>query len=118
MSNKQCRAYDEIYSKLRTNDAEKNIYKFAETMEMRRRDLNGVYYIKDDDQRVLIKEGEIKERFNEKPSSSLSLSLSCACMPCLSPFFVLQFLISFDITCGHYHNLLAMSFITYKYVPH
>lgn len=84
MSNKQCRAYDEIYSKLRTNDAEKDIYKFAETMEMRRRDLNGVYCINDDDQRVLIKEGEIKERFNEKPSS---LSLSCACMPCLSPFF-------------------------------
>lgn len=64
MLNKQCRAYGEIHSKLGTNDAEKNIYKFAKTMEMKRRDLNGVNCIKDDDQRVLTKEGEIKERFN------------------------------------------------------
>ena len=62
--NKQCRAYGEIHSKLGTNDAEKNIYKFAKTMEMKRRDLNGVNCIKDDDQRVLTKEGEIKVRFN------------------------------------------------------
>ena len=97
MSNKQCRAYGKIYSKLGTNDAEENIYKFAKTMEMKRRDLNGVNCIKDD-QRVLTKEGEIKERFNEKPSSSLeslSLSLSLSLMHACLVF-------SFFFTISHF----------------
>jgi hypothetical protein len=57
------KAYDELYSKLGTNDGEKNIYKLAKTREMKTRDLNGVKCIKDEDQRVLVKEEQIKERW-------------------------------------------------------
>ena len=41
---------------------EKNIYKLAKTSEMKTRDLNGAKCIKYEDQRVLVKEREIKER--------------------------------------------------------
>ncbi len=36
----------ELYGKLETNDAEKNIYKLAKIREMKTRDLNGVKYVK------------------------------------------------------------------------
>ena len=42
---------------------EKNIYKLAKTSEMKTRDLNGAKCIKYEDQRVLVKEWEIKERW-------------------------------------------------------
>jgi hypothetical protein len=46
---------------LGTEDGEKNIYKLAKTSEMKIRDLNGVRCIKDEDQKVLVKEEHIKE---------------------------------------------------------
>jgi hypothetical protein len=43
------------------NDGEKNIYKLAKTRG--KKNLNGVKCIKDEDQRVLMKEEQIKERW-------------------------------------------------------
>ena len=49
MSNK-CKSHDKFYSKLGTEEREKNIYKLAKTREMKPRDLNGVWCIEDEEQ--------------------------------------------------------------------
>ena len=49
--------YDKLYSKLGMNDGEKNIQKLAKTRG--EKNLNGVKCIKDEDQRVLIKDGKV-----------------------------------------------------------
>ena len=62
MSNKY-KSHDKLYSKLGM-EGEKNIYKLAKTREMKPRDLNGVWCIEDEEQRVLVKVEHIKERWN------------------------------------------------------
>ena len=57
------KAYDELYSKLGTKDGEKNILKLIKTREMKTRNINGVKCIKDEYQRVLVKEEHIKKRW-------------------------------------------------------
>ena len=49
MSNKY-KSHDKFYSKLGTEEREKNIYKLAKTREMKPRDLNGVWCIEDEEQ--------------------------------------------------------------------
>ena len=56
----KCWAYDKLYSKLGMKEGEKHICKLPKTREMKRRDLNGAWCIKD--QRVIVKEDHIKER--------------------------------------------------------
>ena len=46
-------------------DKENNIYKLAKTREMKTLDLNVVQSIKDEDQKVLINEEQIKERLRK-----------------------------------------------------
>eukprot|EP00262_Sarcandra_glabra_P012088 TRINITY_DN3039_c0_g2_i3.p1 TRINITY_DN3039_c0_g2~~TRINITY_DN3039_c0_g2_i3.p1 ORF type:complete len:402 (+),score=55.32 TRINITY_DN3039_c0_g2_i3:275-1480(+) len=55
-------AYDNLYTRLGTKEGEKEIYKLAKIREKKTRDLDQVRCIRDEDQRVLVKEDEIKYR--------------------------------------------------------
>ena len=59
----KCKAYDNLYNKLGTKEGYNHIYKFSKTREMKKKDLNGVQGIKDEGQRVSIKEQDIKQRW-------------------------------------------------------
>jgi len=59
------RAYEDLYQKLSTKEGEKNIYKIAKLRERKTRDLNQVKCIKDEDDRILVKDAEIKSRWRE-----------------------------------------------------
>ena len=59
----KCKANDNLYNKLGTKEGYNNIYKFCKTREMKKGDLNGVQGIKDEGQRVSIKEQDIKQRW-------------------------------------------------------
>ena len=52
----KCKAFDNLYNKLGTKEGYNHIYKFSKTREMKKRDLNGVRGIKDEGQRVSVKE--------------------------------------------------------------
>lgn len=62
MSNVQCARfmiYDELFRKLGTKDGQNHFCKLDKTKEMKTRDLNYAQWIKDEDQRVYVKEEEI-----------------------------------------------------------
>lgn len=63
MSEAKHKAYDDLYRKLGTREGEKDVYKLARMRERKSRDLDHVRCIKSDDQRVLVKDDEIKERW-------------------------------------------------------
>ena len=52
--------YKEVYEKLDTKEVEKDIYRIARTRERKTRDLYTVRCVKDEDQKVLVRD-EIKE---------------------------------------------------------
>ena len=57
--------YKEVYEKLDTKEIEKDICKIARIRERKTRDLCNVRCVKDEDQKVLVRDEEIKERWRE-----------------------------------------------------
>jgi len=55
-------AYDKLYQKLKTKEGEKEVFRLANIRERRVRHL-GIICIKDENDKVLIEEAEIKERW-------------------------------------------------------
>ena len=56
-------AYTELYRKLDTKEGENDVYKMAKLRERKTKDFNQVKYIKDKADRLLVKDGEIKNRW-------------------------------------------------------
>ena len=54
---------DEVYSKLGTKEGENDIYKLARIRERKCRDLNQVRCVKDENDKVLTKDNDIRERW-------------------------------------------------------
>jgi uncharacterized protein YjhX (UPF0386 family) len=57
--------YAELYRKLDTKDDENDVYKIAKLRERKTRDFNQVKYIKDEVDKLLVKDDEIKNRWRE-----------------------------------------------------
>ena len=55
-------AYDELYDGLATKEGKKDIYRMAKIRERKTRDLSQVKCIKDEDNRILVRDEEIKNR--------------------------------------------------------
>jgi hypothetical protein len=58
-------AYTELYRKLDTKECENDVYKMAKLRERKTRDFNQVKCIKDEADRLLVKDEEIKNRWRE-----------------------------------------------------
>ncbi|XP_077249225.1 uncharacterized protein LOC143888681 [Tasmannia lanceolata] len=73
------KAYKDLHHRLGTKEGEKNVYKLTKMRERKSRNLNNIKCIKDEDQRLLVKENEVKERwrsyfdklFNGEPIANL-----------------------------------------------
>jgi hypothetical protein len=63
--NARDKVYKEVYDKLDTKEGEKDIYRLAKMRDRKSRDLGMVRCIKDETQRVLVKDEEIKERWKD-----------------------------------------------------
>jgi hypothetical protein len=81
----RCRMYDKLYQRLGTKEGEKDIYMMVKSRERKMRDIIQVKCIKDDTERLLTKDEDIKNRweeyfdklFNEDSgSSSIELDIS------------------------------------------
>lgn len=59
------RAYEDLYHKLGTKEGENNVYKIAKLRERKTRDFSQVKCIKDENNRLLVKDDEIKNRWRE-----------------------------------------------------
>jgi hypothetical protein len=79
------RMYDVLYQRLGTKEGEKDIYRMAKSRERKMRDIIQVKCIKGETERLLTKDGDIKNRwreyfdklFNEDSgSSSIELDIS------------------------------------------
>jgi hypothetical protein len=55
--------YDGLYQRLRMKEGEKDIYKMAKSRERKTRDIIQVKYIKDETERLLTKDENIKNRW-------------------------------------------------------
>ena len=58
-------AYAGLYQKLNTKEGEKDVYKIAKLRERKTRDFTEIRCIKDDNDRLLVKDDEIKHRWRE-----------------------------------------------------
>ena len=63
IQNARVKVYKEVYEKLDTKEVEKDIYRISRIRERKTRDLYTVWCVKDEDQNVLIRDEEIKERW-------------------------------------------------------
>ena len=59
------RAYEDLYQHLSTKEGEKDIYRMARVRERKTRDFNQVKCIKDEREHLLVKEDEIRHRWQE-----------------------------------------------------
>ena len=59
------KAYDNLYQRLGTKEGEKDIYRMARIREHKTRDINQIKWIKDETDRLLVKDDEIKGRWRE-----------------------------------------------------
>nr|XP_043630161.1 uncharacterized protein LOC122601469 [Erigeron canadensis] len=59
------RAYEELYKKLDSKEGKNEIFIIAKAREKRRRDLGDVIYIKDESGQSIVKEGDIRKRWEE-----------------------------------------------------
>ena len=64
VQNARAKVYKEVYEKLDTKGVEKDIYRIVRIRERKTRDLCTVRCVKDEDQKVLIRD-ETKERWRE-----------------------------------------------------
>ena len=65
VQNVRAKVYKKMYEKLDTKDVEKDIYRITRTRERKTRDLCIVRCVKDEDQKVLARDEEIKKRWRE-----------------------------------------------------
>ena len=65
IQNARVNVYKEVYEKLDTKEVEKDIYRIARIREIKTRDLCTVRCVKDEDQNILVRDEEIKERWRE-----------------------------------------------------
>ncbi|KAD4177984.1 hypothetical protein E3N88_26575 [Mikania micrantha] len=63
VSEAKTKAYIEMYKRLETKEGEHAMFKIAKAREKKRQDLGVVKFIKGEDGRVLVKENEIKDRW-------------------------------------------------------
>ena len=61
VQNERAKVYKEVYEKLDTKEVKKDIYRIARIKERKTRDLCTVRCVKDEDQKVLVRDEEIKE---------------------------------------------------------
>ena len=59
------KAYDDLHQRLGTKEGEKDIYRMARIREQKTRDINQIKWIKDETDRLLVKDDEIKGRWRE-----------------------------------------------------
>ena len=59
------RAYEGLYQRLNTKEGEKDIYRLARARDRNTRDFNQVKCIKDEREQLLVKEDEIRHRWQE-----------------------------------------------------
>ena len=59
------RAYEDLYQRLSTKEGEKDIYRMARVRERKTRDFHQVKCIKDEKEHLLVKEDEIRYRWQE-----------------------------------------------------
>jgi hypothetical protein len=59
------RAYEGLYRRLDTKEGERDIYKMAKIRERKTRDVDQVKCIKDEADQLLVKDDEIKHRWQE-----------------------------------------------------
>ena len=62
VQNARAKVYKEVYEKLDTKEVEKDIYRIARIRERKIRDLCTVRCVKDENQKVLVRDEKIKER--------------------------------------------------------
>jgi ribosomal protein L20A (L18A) len=62
MSEVRGQAYAELYQKLDTKKDENNVYKMAKVQDRKIRDFNQIKCIKDESDRLLVKDEDIKNR--------------------------------------------------------
>ena len=62
MDSTTAKVYKEVYEKLDTKEVEKNIFRIARIRERKTRNLCTDRCVKDEDQKVLVRDEEIKER--------------------------------------------------------
>ena len=65
VQNAKAKVYKEVYEKLDTKEVEKDIYRITRIRERKTRDLCTVRCLKDEDQKVSVRDEEIKERWRE-----------------------------------------------------
>ena len=59
------RAYEDLYQHLSTKEGEKDIYRMTRVRKRKTRDFNQVKCIKDEREHLLVKEDEIRHRWQE-----------------------------------------------------
>jgi hypothetical protein len=65
VSEARSRMYDGLYQRLGTKEGEKNIYRMVKSRERKMRDIIQVKCIKDETERLLTKDEDIKNRWRE-----------------------------------------------------
>ena len=65
VSDAKCKAYDDLYNRLGTRGGREGYFKLAKIREKKSRDLDHVKCIKNNDQKVLVKDNDIKKRCGE-----------------------------------------------------
>ena len=65
MSETRGQTYEDLYQKLSTKESEKNVYKMESLRERKTRDFTQVKCIKDETNRLLVKDDEIKNKLRE-----------------------------------------------------
>ena len=61
----RARAYEDLYRRLGTKEGEKDIYRIARARDRKTRDFNQVKCTKDENEQLLVKEDEIRHRWQE-----------------------------------------------------
>ena len=62
VQNARAKVYKKVYEKLDTKEVEKDIYKIARIRERKTKDLCTVRCVKNEDQKILVQDKEIKEK--------------------------------------------------------
>ena len=65
IQNARAKVYKEVYEELDTKEVEKDIYRIARIRERNTRDLCTVRRVKNEDNKLLVRDKEIKKRWKE-----------------------------------------------------
>ena len=70
------KAYEDLYKKLDSKEGANDIFKIVKARERRRRDIGSMRYIKDEGGRTIVREEDIRKRWEEYFSSLFNETLS------------------------------------------